>query len=183
MAHSAGMAAAARDRGVRRALLDRAIDASAHSANVGGMRRPRLAIVQLAAAAALAASVSASSLDGVAAHAAPSCKVLSAPRSLGGTLLSLHRNYMRHQPDVHKPTITGPVGRVYLGSCGSERHALASFDARYNGLYFGIEDQPERFIEPPGEGWRDIGNTGGDLCGAAPTALLKGWKLVRSCPG
>src|ERR1039458_236271 len=119
MAHWAGMAAAARDRGVRRALLDRAIAAAA-------VRRAGLGIVQLATPAALAASVSASSLDGVAAHAAPSCKVLSAPRSLGATLLSLHRNYMRHQPDVHKPTITGPVGRVYLGRCRTERHAPAS---------------------------------------------------------
>lgn len=99
------------------------------------------------------------------------------------TLLALHRAYERHQPDVRDPTITGPVGRVDLGICGGRYYALARFDARYNGLYFGTEDQPERFVEVPGEGWRDIGNTGGPPCGSAPTALLKAWRIVRSCPG
>ena len=87
---------------------------------------------------------------------------------------------LNHSPGL--PTITGPVGRVYVGICGSKRYALADFDAHYNGLYFGIQDQPERFIKPAGEAWQDIGNTGGPPCGAAPLALLKAWKIVHSCP-
>jgi hypothetical protein len=114
--------------------------------------------------------------------AATNSRALPTPASLGATLLALHRNYMLHQPDVHKPRITGPVGRVHLGVCGSERYALAVFDATYNGLYFGVTDQPERFVKPAGGGWRDIGNTGGPPCGSAPTALLVAWKIVRSCP-
>lgn len=89
---------------------------------------------------------------------------------------------MSHQPDVHHPKITGPVGPVHLGRCGTERYAIASFDARYNGLYFGIEDQPERFVRLAGHPWKDIGNTGGDPCGSAPTPLLVAWKIIRSCP-
>ena len=146
------------------------------------MRGLRLTAVALAATA-LVGAISVASANALATPAAASCHVLAAPGSLEKTLLGLHRAYERHQPDVHNPTITGPVGRVDLGACGAERYALAWFDARYNGLYFGTEDQPERFIEPSGRGWRDIGNTGGDPCGAAPTALLMAWKIVHSCPG
>ena len=145
------------------------------------MRRLGLALVTLAVAIALAVTVPAWSA-GATAHAASNCRVLSTPSSLGVTLLSHHRAYMHHRPAVHKPTIPGPVGRVYLGICGSKRYALTDFDATYNGLYFGVEDQPERFVKPAGAGWRDIGNTGGDPCGSAPLALLKAWKLVRACP-
>ena len=142
-----------------------------------------------ALAAAAAASVLLTTTTGPAAAvmapagAASSCRALPTPASLGATLLALHRTYMLHQPDVHKPRITGPVGRVHLGVCGSERYALAVFDATYNGLYFGVTDQPERFVKPAGGGWRDIGNTGGPPCGSAPTALLVAWKIVRSCAG
>jgi hypothetical protein len=146
------------------------------------MRSRGLAILAFVAAIALAGGISDASAGHLAADAAAGCKALAAPGSLGKTLLGLHRDYERHQPDVHNPTITGPVGHVRLGICGTERYALASFDAKYNGLYFGNEDQPERFVAPPGKGWRDIGNTGGDPCGSAPTALLKAWKIVRTCP-
>ena len=152
------------------------------SANVRRVPRPRRSILSLAAVAALAAA-SLSIADPPVAHAARSCNVLAAPPSLGATLVRLHREYMSHQPDVHHPEITGPVaGTVHLGRCGSERYALASFDARYNGFYFGVEAQPERFVRLPHQPWKDIGNTGGDPCGSAPTALLEAWKVIRSCP-
>ena len=115
--------------------------------------------------------------------AAGGCKVLTPPPSLGKTLLALHRDYMRYQPDTRKPKISGPVGAVHLGVCGGERYAMASFDQTYNGVNFGTTDQPERFQKPPGQGWVDIGNTGGDPCGSMPTKLLIAWKIVRSCSG
>jgi len=136
----------------------------------------------LVLAVVLAGVSSVASAVNFGAKAKPGCKALAAPASLGKTLLVLHREYELHRPDVHNPTITGPVGRVHLGICGDRRYALASFDARYNGFYFGAEDQPERFVAVPGKGWRDIGNTGGDPCGSAPTALLEVWKIVRACP-
>jgi hypothetical protein len=145
------------------------------------MLRLRPTIVPLAAAAALIGAVPLASAHAFAAHASSSCTVLAAPSSLGKTFLALHRAYERVQPDVHNPVITGPVGRVRLGVCGGERYAIATFDQKYNGVYFGATDQPERFIEPPGHAWRDIGNTGGDPCGTAPTALLKAWKIVTAC--
>lgn len=147
----------------------------------GGPVRPLFCAIILAVAAAASGGASLAT-PGTAARTA-GCSTLAPPPSLPGMLLSLHRTYELHRPDVHDPDITGPVGRVDLGVCGEERYALAWFDARYNGHYFGIEDQPERFVEPSGERWRDIGNTGGDPCGAAPTTLLKAWKIVRSCPG
>jgi hypothetical protein len=150
------------------------------------MLRRDLAILPAAAALAalvvLAVVVPARGGAAVPARAAAVCRALVSPHSLGATLLALHRAYERDQPDVHDPKITGPVGRVYLGICGAEHYALAGFDAAYNGVYFGLTDQPERFIEPPGEGWRDIGNTGGDPCGGSPTALLEAWKIVHACP-
>jgi hypothetical protein len=154
---------------------------SAVSANVSGVRRLPPLILALAAVAVLGAASISSTRPALAATAR-SCTVQAAPASLGGTLLRVHQEYMRHQPDVHHPKISGPVGPVHLGRCGSQRFALASFNARYNGFYFGIEDQPERFIELPHQPWKDIGNTGGDPCGSAPTALLVAWKVVRSCP-
>jgi hypothetical protein len=117
------------------------------------------------------------------ARTASACRVLIAPRSLGARLLRLHRAYMRLQPDTHNPKVSGPVGRVHLGVCGGERYALASFDQRYNGVNFGTTDQPERFQKPPGQGWVDVGNTGGNPCGTMPSALLVAWKVVRACPG
>jgi hypothetical protein len=142
---------------------------------------PSRLLVPLAVCALLAATAGATSGSARSPAASGACRVLTTPRSLAATLLRLHRVYMRHRPDVHHPTITGPVGRVDLGACGATRYAEATFDARYNGVYFGAEDQPERFVRRGG-GWRDIGNTGGDPCGSAPTALLVGWRIVRRCP-
>ena len=152
------------------------------SANVRVVPRLRPLILSLAVATVLAAA-SVSGATAHVAHATRNCTVLAAPPSLANTLLRLHREYMSQQPDVHHPKITGPVaGTVHLGRCGSERYAIASFKARYNGFYFGVEDQPERFIQLPHHPWKDIGNTGGDPCGSAPTPLLVAWKIIRSCP-
>jgi hypothetical protein len=142
----------------------------------------RIASVLVVAASLTFAVCSAGAADTVA-HSAAGCRVLTPPASLGKTLLALHRDYMRYQPDVHNPKITGPVGPLHLGSCDGEEYAMADFDATYNGVYFGDTDQPERFLNAEaGNGWVDLGNTGGDPCGAGiPTPLLKAWKVVRSC--
>jgi hypothetical protein len=145
------------------------------------VRLLRFALLAFVAALLLAVKVAAPA-TGAPAHGGISCRSLTAPSSLGATLLGLHRDYERHRPDVHNPTITGPVGHVYLGICAGERFALASFDARYNGVYFGVTDQPERFIRAPGGPWRDLGNTGGNPCGGSPTALLEAWKIAKRCP-
>jgi hypothetical protein len=145
------------------------------------MARARLPICVLLALAALTTALPAAGVAAPA-RAASTCRVLSAPRSLGATLLTLHRAYMAHQPDVHNPRITGPVGPVHLGVCGTTTWALTAFDARYNGVNFGETDQPERFSRAAGKGWVDLGNTGGDPCDAAPPTLILDWKLVTRCP-
>jgi len=136
----------------------------------------------LAVAGAVAIAVPAASASPPAATLGTSgCHVLRAPRSLGATLLALHRAYMLRQPDVHDPQISGPVGTVHLGVCGTTRWALADFSARYNGVNFGVTDQPERFSQARGRSWVDLGNTGGDPCAAAPRALILDWKLATRC--
>lgn len=144
--------------------------------------RPTSTLIAVAVSAAITATAAFSPADAPA-HSVASCRALVSPSSLGTTLLDLHRDYMRHRPDTRKPKITGPVGPVHLGICNGKEYAIASFDARYNGFYFGTEDQPERFIKPPDADWRDIGNTGGAPCGSMPTALLVAWRIVRACPG
>jgi hypothetical protein len=142
------------------------------------VRTTRHLTLALIAVAALAGSVAGTGT----ANASSACTVLPAPHSLAVTLLRLHRTYMRHQPLVKNPTISGPVGAVNLGRCGHTRYALADFNARYNGINFGTQDQPERFSMAAGGAWKDLGNTGGDPCGTMPTALLKAWKVIRACP-
>ncbi len=142
------------------------------------MGKARHLTLALIAVAALAAPLTVAGT----ANASSTCTVLTAPPSLAVTLLRLHRTYMRHQPLVRNPTISGPVGEVHLGRCGRTQYALADFNAHYNGINFGIQDQPERFAKAAGGAWKDLGNTGGDPCGTMPTALLKAWKVTRACP-
>ena len=43
---------------------------------------------------------------------------------------------------------------------------------------FGTTDQPELFRRPAGALWRDLGDTGGDVCPPyVPLPLIKVWQL------
>lgn len=72
-------------------------------------------------------------------------------------------------------TIHGPLGRILYGRCGARWYAFASFSLRTHGTNFGLQDQPERFRRRTGGHWHDRGDTGGDICGLAPRALLRAW--------
>jgi hypothetical protein len=66
---------------------------------------------------------------------------------------------------------SGPKGRVYYGRCGTTRYALA----RFKDKELDYTDQPEYLNRKSGRAWRDRGDTGGDVCGTAPPALLRVW--------
>jgi hypothetical protein len=66
---------------------------------------------------------------------------------------------------------------IYAGRCGTRSYALASFKDRE----LGFQDQPERFTRRGSGHWKDRGDTGGDVCFAAPKALLRIWGLADRC--
>lgn len=101
------------------------------------------------------------------------CKKLAVTPALKQTLLNVHVTTQRRFGNMQ--SISGPTGKVYYGRC-SAGYALASF--RHNGA---LDDQPEHFRRSPGHGWRDLGDTGGDVCNTAPKALLKLWGFKKRC--
>ena len=73
---------------------------------------------------------------------------------------------------------SGPrKSQTYVGRCGTRSYALASFKDRE----LGFQDQPERFTRRGSGEWKDRGDTGGDVCLAAPKALLRIWGLADRC--
>jgi hypothetical protein len=73
---------------------------------------------------------------------------------------------------------SGPrKSQIYVGRCGTRSYALASFKDRE----LGFQDQPERFSRRGSGEWKDRGDTGGDVCFAAPKALLRSWGLADRC--
>jgi hypothetical protein len=73
---------------------------------------------------------------------------------------------------------SGPrKSETFAGRCGTRSYALASFKDRE----LGFQDQPERFTRRGSGAWKDRGDTGGDVCFAAPKALLRIWGLADRC--
>jgi hypothetical protein len=73
---------------------------------------------------------------------------------------------------------SGPrKSQLYVGRCRTRSYALASFKDRE----LGFQDQPERFTRRGSGEWKDRGDTGGDVCFAAPKALLSIWGLSDRC--
>jgi hypothetical protein len=103
--------------------------------------------------------------------------VLPVTAALKSTLLHVHRAAIT----TTGAKTSGPVGRVYYGRCPKAYYALASFRLKTPQLDFGTQDQPERFKRRVGGRWRDLGDTGGFVCEAAPKALLRLWRLQQGC--
>jgi hypothetical protein len=75
-------------------------------------------------------------------------------------------------------SIRGPLhGRTYYGSYRGREYAVAVFSIPR----LGTQDQPEVFRRPNAGAWRDLGDTGGDICPPTiPLPLLKVWNFQRS---
>ena len=77
--------------------------------------------------------------------------------------------------------VKGPLkGRTYYGRFGRTEYAFATFSVPRTGT----TDQPELFRRPVGGVFRDIGDTGGEICKRdVPLALIKVWRLKPSSRG
>ncbi|HEX6390007.1 MAG TPA: hypothetical protein VFZ89_11180 [Solirubrobacteraceae bacterium] len=141
------------------------------------MRRALVLAVVLGACALAAPVAGVGAGPAASASAAATCRVLPVTAALKATLLRVRRAAIT----TPGATTSGPVGRVYYGRCPKAYYALASFRYKTPQLDFGTQDQPERFQRRVGGRWRDLGDTGGFVCEAAPKALLMLWRLQRGC--
>ena len=89
--------------------------------------------------------------------------------ALRTTFLTAHRQYAPAK-------VKGPVkGDTYYGSYAGVEYALAVFDVPRTGT----TDMPELFSRPVGGRWRDVGDTGGEVCPPrVPLPLVKLWQFV-----
>jgi hypothetical protein len=129
------------------------------------MRAPSLiAVVAVLASVAAAAAWSA----GGARNLAATPKVKTALRAA----------FIRTHSNLTARSIRGPLrGRTYYGSYQRREYAVATFSIPG----FGTQDQPEVFRRPGAGVWRDLGDTGGDICPPTiPLPLLKVWNFRRS---
>lgn len=129
----------------------------------------------------LAAALVASLVLGVAASATagpPKAVNLVATAKVKAALRTafLH-NHRRYAPRKVK----GPLkGSTFYGRYGQTKYAFASFSIPR----FGTQDQPELFKRLPGRAWRDLGDTGGEICkGSVPLPLIRVWHLRAGSPG
>ncbi len=91
---------------------------------------------------------------------------------------ALRASFLRAHPKLKPAKVVGPIkGRTFYGSYRGKEYALATFSIPK----FGTQDQPEVFTRPAGGAWRDLGDTGGEICAPyVPVALMKVWQLKPS---
>jgi hypothetical protein len=77
--------------------------------------------------------------------------------------------------------IKGPLkGTTYFGRYGKTEYAFSVFSVPRTGT----TDQPELFKRPAHGIFRDLGDTGGEICKRdVPLALIKVWRLKPSSAG
>src|SRR5690349_7230182 len=123
-----------------------------------------LCLSAMPGASAQAQAIPMGSAPATSAGAAP-CRALAADaqvrRALRGSHLAAARRSGNH---AH---IRGPLGRVYLGRCGTKMYAAATFSMPV----VRTTDQPEMFVRRAHRAWRDLGDSGGVLCPKVPARL------------
>ncbi len=131
----------------------------------------RLFAAVLVASVALAAAAAAPGSPPRAVNLIATAKVKAALRT---AFIHAHKQYAPRK-------IKGPLkGTTYYGRYGQTKYAFATFSVPRTGT----TDQPELFKRPSGRAWRDLGDTGGEICKRdVPLALIKVWKLKPSSPG
>lgn len=111
----------------------------------------------------------------------PAARTADGARNLTATpkvKAALRAAFIRAHTNLAASTIRGPLrGRTYYGRYGRREYAVAVFSSPR----FGTQDQPEIFRRPAQGRWRDLGDTGGDICPPTiPLPLLKVWHFQRS---
>jgi len=91
---------------------------------------------------------------------------------------ALRAAFIRTHSNLTARSIHGPLrDRTYYGSYHGREYAVAVFSIPR----LGTQDQPEVFRRPSAGVWRDLGDTGGDICPPTiPLPLLKVWNFQRS---
>lgn len=102
-------------------------------------------------------------------------------RNLAATLkvkAALRAAFIRTHSNLTAQAIRGPLrGRTYYGSYQRREYAVAVFSIPR----LGTQDQPEVFRRPSAGVWRDLGDSGGEICPPTiPLPLLKVWNFQRS---
>jgi hypothetical protein len=108
---------------------------------------------------------------------AKAVNLVATPRvkaKLRAAFLIKHHQYSQRR-------VKGPLkGTTYYGRYGRTEYAFATFSVPRTGT----TDQPELFKRPAGGVFRDVGDTGGEICKRdVPLALIKVWRLKRSSRG
>jgi hypothetical protein len=93
---------------------------------------------------------------------------------LRASFLIAHHQYRQKR-------VKGPLrGTTYYGRYGKTEYAFATFSVPRTGT----TDQPELFKRPARGVFRDVGDTGGEICKSrVPLALIKVWRLKPSGSG
>ena len=125
---------------------------------------PRVVSAFVACLIGVGVATAATAVEPVNLVATPSVK-----DQLRSAFLRAHRRYAPAK-------VRGPLKRrTYYGRYGRKEYAVASFSVPGTGT----TDQPELFRRPRGGVWRDLGDTGGDVCPpSVPRALLRLWNFV-----
>ena len=91
---------------------------------------------------------------------------------------ALRAAFLKAHPTLAPSRLRGPIkGETYYGRYGDAEYALAVFSVPLTGT----TDQPELFRRPAGARWRDLGDTGGEVCPSwVPVPLLRLWRFVKS---
>jgi hypothetical protein len=117
----------------------------------------------------------------VACLSVPPARTAEGARNLSATpkvRAALRVAFIRTHSNLEASTIRGPLrGRTYYGSYRRREYAVAVFSIPR----FSTQDQPEIFRGPMQGRWRDLGDTGGDIClPTIPLPLLKLWHFQPS---
>jgi hypothetical protein len=128
-------------------------------------------------AAVLVASVALAAAAVAPGSAPRAVNLIATPKvkaALRTAFLHAHKRYTSQQ-------VKGPLkGTTYYGRYGQTKYAFATFSIPV----LKTQDQPELFKRPSGRAWRDLGDTGGEICKRdVPLALIKVWKLKAGSPG
>lgn len=96
---------------------------------------------------------------------------------------ALRAAFLRAYPSLPRP-VEGPLGTVELARYTTRGGVVLWALATFSNPATQTTDQPERLRKRPGEPWRALGDTGGDLAGV-PCPVLRAWGLAAqssACP-
>jgi hypothetical protein len=134
-------------------------------------------LLAVLATGALALAIASASLAGMSEPPPKAVNLVATAKVKKALRSAFLKNHRRWAPSK----IKGPLkGTTYYGRYGTTKYAFATFSIPK----FGTQDQPEVFRKRPGHAWRDLGDTGGEICKSViPLPLIKVWKLKAGSPG